>query len=573
MIYSNIVPQSKLREVQSETLQVIADALVKSFGPKGSTTGFVKDMDPNSNNIVVEYTKDGYTIVKNLKFTYPIERSVQEMLTNLAHYIVKTVGDGTTSAVLLCNELFKALLENESLRNTPASDVIANFSNTIDLIKQGIEKKKWDCTIDDIYKIALIATNNNKEVAMTLKQVYDKFGLDVFIDVGISNEVDNIVKEYDGMTIEVGYAHECMVNDKEFNRATVYNPKIYCFDDPIDTPEMLNFLAAIISNNIFKAYAPNSVEDPIPTVIFCKRLSPDTSSYFESLVQLMNSVPNVPLLIVSDVYPEYIYEDIAKMCGAPFIKKYIDPNLQERDIEAGLAPTNETILDFCGSADMVQADAFKTKVIHPSKMFNEDGSYSDDYKAMVGYLESQVVKAKNENAGVNAIQEAKRRLNSFKGNMIDFLVGGMTISDRNNLKASVEDAVFNCRSAATNGVGWGANYMALSVIKEMLDFTQDPSTWTYLDILYTAYKRLACILYDKNENDVEFIKELISKGMPMNIRTGEYDGEVRSSIMSDIAVLDTINQILVLMYTTNQFLVQTPAHNPYIDRNKMLNND
>ena len=44
--------------------------------------------------------------------------------------------------------------------------------------------------------------------------------------------------------------------------------------------------------------------------------------------------------------------------------------------------------------------------------------------------------------------------------MIDFLVGGITIADRNNLKASVEDAVLNCRSAAKYGVGYGANFMA-----------------------------------------------------------------------------------------------------------------
>ena len=62
-IYSNIVPESKVREKQKETLQIISDSLSKSFGPKGSTTAIVKNMDKNGVNITLDYTKDGYTIL------------------------------------------------------------------------------------------------------------------------------------------------------------------------------------------------------------------------------------------------------------------------------------------------------------------------------------------------------------------------------------------------------------------------------------------------------------------------------------------------------------------------------
>ena len=58
-IYSNIVSENKVREKQKETLQIIADALTKSFGPKGSTTAIVKNMDKNGVNISLDYTKDG----------------------------------------------------------------------------------------------------------------------------------------------------------------------------------------------------------------------------------------------------------------------------------------------------------------------------------------------------------------------------------------------------------------------------------------------------------------------------------------------------------------------------------
>ena len=566
LIYSNIVPDATVRKIQRETLDIIANSLKNSFGPKGSTTAIVKNLDPNEANITIEHTKDGHTIVKNIVFMYPIERSVQDLLTELTRYVVKEVGDGTTSAIILCKTVFDALCENTVLSNNPPSDTLRRFNEIVTEISNRILAKGKECTIDDIYNIALISTNNNVEIAQTLLQLYKRYGLDVFIDVGISNETENIVKEYDGMTLETGFADICFVNDKSNNTARIPKPRIYCFNDPIDTPEMLGLLDVILENNILRCYKSNSVYEPVPTVILCKKITPDSSSYFETVVKLMNQYPGqIPLVIVSDIHQDYLYEDIVKMCGAKFIKKYINPDIQKKDVEAGLAPTLETVCDFCGYADEVRSDQLKTTIIRPEKMFDENGEHSELYKTMLTYLETQITKAIQDDAGVNEIAQTKRRFNSFKGNMVDFLIGGVTLSDREALKSSVEDAVLNCRSAAVNGVGYGANFMALSVIEEMLgedEYENNP----ILNILNIAYRNLSKILYEKSF-DKDQLDDIIDKGLdngcPLNIRTNEYDGKVLSSIKSDVIVLETINKILTLMYTTNQYLVPTPTHNIY----------
>ena len=562
MIYSNIVPENKVREIQKETLDIIAKSLEKSFGPNGSVTAIVKNIDQNGVNIDMEYTKDGHTIIKNIQFINPIERSVQDILTELTRNIVKGVGDGTTSAILICREIFNAFLNSTVISSLPANEVIKQFNDTVNKITDRILKKSKECTLDDIYDIALISTNDNKEIAGTIKAIYEKFGLDVMIETGISNEVDNIVKEYDGMMLDTGYTDICFVNEKEKNRATVRNPKIYCFNDPIDTPEMLSMLDAILDHNILRCYRSNSMYEPIPTVIFGRGISPDTSSYFETVVKLMNAYPGqVPLLMVTDIHQDYLYEDIVKMCGAPFIKKYLNPELQQKDIDAGLAPTVENIFDFCGSADMVQADQLKTKIINPSKMFNEDGSLSEEYNTMLNYLKTQVDKAIKEDAGIEQIARTKRRLNSFKGNMVDFLIGGITIADRNNLKASVEDAILNCRSASENGVGYGANFMAWKAINDIIE--EDESNSMLLS-LKTAYDNIIKILYSNYDfNTIK--KNSFYYNCPMNLRNGKYDYKVKSSIKSDIVILETISKILTLMFTCNQYLTQTPMHNIYID--------
>ena len=566
VVRTNIVNKSAARAVQKATFEELSKTLANSFGPDGSTTAIVKSVDMSGAGVEILYTKDGYNIIKNIQFLNSIERSVQSLLTDLTLEVVKKVGDGTTSAVILSNEIFKELCENTRLDEYTSSDIIKLFSKTIKDICDYIYKMGRECTLDDIYNICLISTNNNEEISQTIYQLYKKFGLDTYIDVGISNEINNIVKEYDGMTLETGYTNICFVNDKSNNTARVPKPRIYCFQDPIDTPEMLGFLDKILETNILRCYQKDSKFMPIPTVILCKSLTPDSSSYFESIVKLMNAYPGmVPLLIVSDIHQDYLYEDIVQMIGAKWIKKYLNPDLQQKDIKAGLAPTIDTICDFCGYAEEVRSDQLKTQIIKPAKMFNPDGSYSDEYNTMLRYLKTQIDKAVKENAGITEIARTKRRYNSFKGNMVDFLVGGVTLADREALKTAVEDAILNCRSAVVHGVGYGSNFMGLNAVMSlMIDDSKDENIM--LDIIYKAYKSTLRILYKELTSDEEIdnlISESISNGCPLNIRTNEFDHKVLASIETDPVILKTIDKIITLMFTTNQYLVPTPAHNIY----------
>ena len=570
-IYSNIVPENIVRKKQLDTLNIISNAIEKSFGPMGSHTALAKAV---GNSLELEYTKDGHTIVSNMVFKDTIEISVQQLISDLTRHIVKEVGDGTTSAVILSRNIFDELYHSNSISlGASPTSIIESFNTIVSSLKDIIEKKSRECTIDDIYNIALISTNNNEDMANIIKNIYAKYGMDVFIDVGTSITSDNIVKEYDGMTLDTGIADMCFVNDHKNNVCSIKNPKIYAFNDPIDTPEMLNFLDAILELNILSAYRQGSVIEPTPTVILCKNLSPDTSSYFDTVCKMLNGPggDTIPLLIVSDIHQEDLYEDIVHMCGAPLIKKYLNPDIQKEDIDKGLAPTPETIQDFCGSADLVVSDQLKTKIINPAKMFNDDGSYSNDYLSTLAFLENELKKAQENGEGINITGKLKRRINSFKGNMIDLLIGGVSNTDRNNLKASVEDAVLNCRSAAKYGVGYGANYMAFSAIHELLE----DDTYKGNDIaaiIHNAYTELCATLYGSMVGDYKEGKEIAEKtleyGSPLNIRTNRFDKTVLSSIRSDIVILDTVTKILTLMFTCNQYLVPTPAHNIYLDEEK-----
>jgi len=198
-------------------------------------------------------------------------------------------------------------------------------------------------------------------------------------------------------------------------------------------------------------------------------------------------------------------------------------------------------------------------------MFNEDGGKSEQYFGMISLIEKRLEQAKRDGEKIGVIYGLKKRLYSLKGNMIEYLIGGISDQDRGNLKSSVEDAVLNCRSASTDGVGYGANYMALSVLYEMKNETKNNADANkYIDLLYNAYVTLFTKLYRKDSDEMEFIiKESLEKGCPLNIRTNEYDGKVLSSIQSDVVILEAINKIIVMMYSCNQAQVPDPTYNIY----------
>ena len=149
--------------------------------------------------------------------------------------------------------------------------------------------------------------------------------------------------------------------------------------------------------------------------------------------------------------------------------------------------------------------------------------------------------------------------------MVEYLVGGVSTSDRDSVRDLVEDAVLNCRSAARNGVGRGANFEGFAASMYLEGQTSDNNmygviTQAYLKLLKTLYETKYS---DKNKID-SLITDSIAKHNPLNLATGEFDGNVLCSIDTDIVILDTISKIITLMFTSNQFICPTPAENKYI---------
>lgn len=579
LIMNNVVTKEHLRPIQSKTLNEIKSVLELSFGPNGSNTCIKME------NALSRYSKDGHTILSSIHYNGIIEQSIKDDLESITRYIVKTVGDGTTSAVILSSLIFDRIDKYED-KFKPV-EIINSLNEAVKKITKRIKNTAKDLTLKDVYDISMISTNGNEFVSNTLKDIYAEYGNGVFIDVLAGLNEDFAIKEYNGMVLTAGYADACYVNNTKNNTCTIDNPEVYFFEHPIDTKELGVFFDSIISKNII--YPLNDLNNGnhdaalIPTVIFSPKISQDMTSLMDTLTSYMAKMPagnKLPICIVSEYQDIENLLDLAKMCGAKMIRKYIDQNVYKFDVENGRAPTPDTINNWAGHCDQVVAHSDKTVFVRPSEVYNEDGSYSDLYTNLVGYYESEIEKLKKEgDSSIRELGNLKRRLNSLKSNMVELHVGGISQADRDSLRDLVEDAVLNIRSASQNGVGFGANITAATVITEL--FNEMKSTDESLETMIIAdindaYKELVEILYTNTgmynaANDGEKWSCAKDKavyfaehdGAVFNIREKEWTDNVKTSIASDVTILETVCKIVGIMATCNQFIVPTALHNVY----------
>lgn len=579
MCHDNVVSEGKLKRVQQETMNVLKDYLAKTYGPMGSYTAIISGTGKDT--IKAEYSKDGLKVLKNIVFDSPIEFSIQSEVREICQYVESKVGDGTTSAVILSALIYNELLKIMEKHNVPARKIVKTFKQVVDICKKLIENCKREITLDDIYNISFVSTNGNEDVAKAIKTIYENYGFNVNIDVSISNDQNTKIKEYDGLIINEGFSDPAYINNLETGTADIHDANVYSFADPVDTPEMISFLEKIIMDNIF--VKANNGDSMVPTVIIAPMISRDGASLLNKLVNQMyeydrKSVSNQkpPILIITNIsgVDEEIALDIARLCDCKYIRKYINPEIQAKDQESGLAPTLETIHNFAGKCELVSADDNKSKFINPVGIVEN----KDIYDSLVNYLKSEIKTAENRNEDKLAIGRLKKRLRSLEANIVEFFVGGISISDRDSLRDLVEDAVKNCASAAEFGVGRAANFEGLNAIYSIV-FNGSEKNVIEDEIgkaIFKAYYQAAHILYStilSHDEAKEAIVQSLVNGAPFDVSelfemTGCINDvkpgtNILSSIRTDIEILDAISKIITMMVTSNQCLLQTTQLNRY----------
>ena len=218
---------------------------------------------------------------------------------------------------------------------------------------------------------------------------------------------------------------------------------------------------------------------------------------------------------------------------------------------------------------------FKKKGIRLKELYlsDEDGNkiIGGKYNELVNWLKAEIKHSEDNNVDIPTVNGLKRRLHSLESNYVKYSIGGIASSDRDAVKDLAEDAVLSCRSAANNGVGYGANFEGLIASSKCISNSIiDGKTGIELDmykIIYSAFREVVLTLYKSvlgNGAEEELEASMKIHFQPINLRDLDYKGDVLCSIETDIAILEAISRIETMIFNTTQCLLFRPTDNVYL---------
>ncbi len=407
-------------------VEQLARAVKVTLGPKGRNV--VLDKKFGSPTI----TKDGVTVAKEVELKDPYENMGAEMVKEVASKTSDTAGDGTTTATILAESIFKEGLKNVTAGANPMS------------LKRGIEKavektieelKKLSKTVKDkreISQVATVAANNDSTIGELIAEAMEKVGKDGVITVEEAKSMTTSLDVVEGMQFDQGYLSPYFVSDPERMEVVLENPCILIYEKKISSiKDILPLLEKIAKTGR-------------PFLI----ISEDTES--EALATLVVNKLRGTLSCCAIKAPGYgdrrkaMLEDIAVLTGGKAVTEDLGIKLEN------ISP------DDLGKAKRITINKENTTII-------EGAGKASDITARISQIKKQI-EASDSDYDKEKLQE---RLAKLSGGVAVINVGAATETEMKEKKARVEDAMHATRAAVEEGIVPGGGVALLRCIDKL----------------------------------------------------------------------------------------------------------
>ncbi|MDP6040141.1 MAG: chaperonin GroEL, partial [Candidatus Latescibacteria bacterium] len=399
------------RDALRRGVDQLADTVKVTLGPKGRNV--VLDKKFGSPTV----TKDGVTVAKEIELEDPYEDMGAQMLKEVASKTSDVAGDGTTTATILAQAIFR-----EGLRNVTAG------ANPMDL-KRGIDKAvvaAVKCVQDlskpisgrkDIAQVATTSANNDKAIGELIADAMEKVGKDGVITVEEARSIETSLDVVEGMQFDRGYVSPYFVTDTDTMEVVLEDAYILIHDKKISAMrDLLPVLEKIAQTGK-------------PLLI----LAEDVEG--EALATLVVNKVRGTLKVATVKAPGFgdrrtaMLEDIAILTGGRVLSE-----------DAGFKLENATTADL-GEAKRITIDKDNTTII-------EGGGSAADIQGRVGQIRRQIDETTSDYDG----EKLQERLAKLAGGVAVVNVGAATETEMKEKKARVEDALHATRAAVEEGI-------------------------------------------------------------------------------------------------------------------------
>ncbi|MFN7314399.1 MAG: chaperonin GroEL, partial [Phycisphaerae bacterium] len=413
-------------------VEKLARAVKATLGPRGRNAVLDKSWGGPT------VTKDGVSVAEEIELSNKAEDMGARLVKEAASKTSDSAGDGTTTATVLAEALFK-----EGLRHI-AAGVDANA--LIRGMKMGVEVATKEINSlakpvkgkADIENVATISANNDAAVGKIMADAFEKVGKDGVITVEEGKNIDTIVDVVEGMQFDRGFLSPNFVTDTD-NMKTVFDKAlVFIYEDKIDNVQKL----VPLLESVMKSKKPLLI------------IAEDVTG--EALATLVINKLRGTLNVCAVKAPGYgdrrkaMLEDIAILTGATAIMKDLGIDLEK--VEMG----------HLGMAKRIEVDADNTTII-------EGVGESKDIQDRIKQIRGEIEKASSDYDR----EKLQERLAKLAGGVAVVKVGAASEAELKEKKARIEDALHATRAAVAEGIvpGGGVSFIrARKALEEMKQY-------------------------------------------------------------------------------------------------------
>ena len=404
-------------------VEQLARAVKVTLGPKGRNVVLEKKFGSPT------ITKDGVTVAKEIELKDAYENMGAEMVKEVASKTSDTAGDGTTTATLLAEAIFREGLKNVTAGANPMSlkrGIEKAVDRVVDELKK-ISKPKTDKK--EISQVATIAANNDSEIGNLIADAMDKVGKDGVITVEEAKAMATTLEVVEGMQFDQGYLSPYFVTDADRMTAVLEDPYILIYEKKVSSmKDLLPILEQVAKSGK-------------PILIISEEVDG------EALATLVVNKLRGTLSCCAVKAPGYgdrrksMMEDIAVLTGGEFISEDIGVKLEK------------VMLNQMGRAKRVTIDKENTTII-------EGKGSQQAIKARIAQLKKQVEDSDSDYDK----EKLQERLAKLSGGVAVINVGAATETEMKEKKARVEDALHATRAAVEEGIVPGGGVALLRCV-------------------------------------------------------------------------------------------------------------
>jgi chaperonin GroEL len=511
-------------------VDALSEAVKVTLGPKGRNV--VIDKKFGSPTI----TKDGVTVAKEIELSDPVENMGAQMVKEVATKTSDLAGDGTTTATVLAQAIFR-----EGLKNVTAGANPMELKRGIDKAVELVIAELRNISVPtagkkEIAQVGTISANSDPEIGRLIADAMEKVGKDGVITVEEARGLETTLETVDGMQFDRGYLSPYFITDSEKMEAVAEDAYILIHDKKISA---MKDLLPILEK---------AAQTGKPLVI----LAEDVEG--EALATLVVNKLRGTLKVIAVKAPGFgdrrkeMLRDIAVLTGGKVISE-----------EVGFKLENATLADM-GRAKRIVVDKDNTTIV--------DGrGKSEDIKGRIAEIRVAVDKTTSDYDR----EKLQERLAKLAGGVAIINVGAATETEMKEKKARVEDALHATRAAVEEGIvpgGGVALIRAQIALEKVRGFTTDEKIG--VDIVRKALEEPLRIIAQNAGMEgaivLSKVREGKGKSFGYNAATDTYENLVEAGVIDPTKVTRTALQnaasIAGLLLTTEAVVVEKKEDRP-----------